>query len=375
MKFLIVTHAIHKVNKDKFYSYEPYVREMNLWGNYVDKIKIITPISNLLPTKIETAYSHNKILLEKIPNFNLLTLKNKLRTIIIIPIILIKIFKGMLWAEHIHLRCPGNIGFLGCILQLLFPNKPKTVKYAGNWDPKSKQPISYRIQKWIISNTFLTKNCKVLVYGEWVNQSKNIKPFFTASYLSKEIQEVENKKFNKEINFIYVGAFTIGKQPMLSIKVIETLASKGYNVTLHMYGNGELFEESKNYVVNNKLDKFIILYGNQSKNVVKEEYKKSHFLIFISKSEGWPKVVAEAMFWKCLPISTNVSCIEYMLDYGKRGSIVSPEIEKNQLVNIIIEYIKNENNYTNQVLEGQIWAHQFTLDKFELEIKEILING
>ena len=78
MKFLIVTHAIHKANKDKFYSYEPYVREMNLWGNYVDKIKIITPISNLKPESIEIAYSHNNINLEKVPSFDLLTLKNKL---------------------------------------------------------------------------------------------------------------------------------------------------------------------------------------------------------------------------------------------------------------------------------------------------------
>ena len=374
MKFLIVTHAIHKVNKDKFYSYEPYVREMNLWGNYVDKIKIITPISNLLPTKIETVYSHNNILLEKIPNFNLLTLKNKLRTIIIIPIILIKIFKGMLWAEHIHLRCPGNIGLLGCIIQILFPRKQKTVKYAGNWDPKSKQPISYRIQKWLISNTFLTKNCKVLVYGDWENQSKNIKPFFTASYLNKEIEILENKKLDKKNNFIYVGAFTKGKQPLLSIKIIEALVIKGYNVILHMYGNGELFNVCKNYIGENNLEKNIILHGNQPKNIVKEAYKRSHFLIFISKSEGWPKVVAEAMFWKCLPISSNVSCVKYMLGDGKRGTLVDKNVKVEELTDIIINYLNNEKVYIKQVNEAQKWSQSFTLDSFENEIKKLLVS-
>jgi hypothetical protein len=33
-----------------------------------------------------------------------------------------------------------------------FPNKPKTAKYAGNWDPKSKT-WTYMQQK-ILSNTF-----------------------------------------------------------------------------------------------------------------------------------------------------------------------------------------------------------------------------
>ena len=42
-------------------------------------------------------------------------------------------YKAMKWADHIHLRCPGNIGLLGCIVQIAFPKKVKTVKYAGNW--------------------------------------------------------------------------------------------------------------------------------------------------------------------------------------------------------------------------------------------------
>ena len=46
-----------------------------------------------------------------------------------IPVICIQIFKGMLWADHIHLRCPGNIALLGCFIQILFPFKPKTIIY------------------------------------------------------------------------------------------------------------------------------------------------------------------------------------------------------------------------------------------------------
>ena len=65
---------------------------------------------------------------------------------------------------------------------------------------------------------------------------------------------------------------------------------------------------------------------------MKKAFIEAHFLIFISKSEGWPKVVAEAMFWKCLPISTDVSCVAYMLDYGKRGTIVSPNVLIDDLV-------------------------------------------
>lgn len=92
----------------------------------------------------------------------------------------------MVQADYIHLRCPGNMG-LEALVQMLFPNKPKTAKYAGNWNPKSKQPWSYRLQKWILSYTFLTQNMQVLVYGEWSNQTKNSKLFFSDTYSEEEM--------------------------------------------------------------------------------------------------------------------------------------------------------------------------------------------
>lgn len=87
---------------------------------------------------------------------------------------------------------------LGCLVQIFFPKKIKTAKYAGNWDPEAKQPLSYRIQRWVLSNTFLTRNIQVLVYGEWKQQTKNIKPFFTATYSKSEI--IELKKGTIRVN-------------------------------------------------------------------------------------------------------------------------------------------------------------------------------
>ena len=136
--------------------------------------RIIAPISNESILPIEIPYNSNAIIFDEIPQFNILTFKNKLKSIFKIPIIIFRIFKACYWADHIHLRCPGNVGLLGCFVQIFFPFKKKTVKYAGNWDPKSKQPLTYRLQKWIVSNTFLTRNCKVLVYGESADQSNNI---------------------------------------------------------------------------------------------------------------------------------------------------------------------------------------------------------
>ena len=44
--------------------------------------------------------------------------------------------------------------------------------------PKSKQPWTYKLQKWILSNTFLTRNMQVLVYGEWESELQKYKTLF-----------------------------------------------------------------------------------------------------------------------------------------------------------------------------------------------------
>jgi glycosyltransferase involved in cell wall biosynthesis len=374
MKFTIITHAIHKQECDKVYAYDPYVREMNVWFKFVTDVRIVAPVLNEKYSSIESNYISKNIIIDKIPSINALTLLNIIKSIIKSPLIFCKIFKSMLWADHIHLRCPGNIGLLGCFIQIFFPSKQKTVKYAGNWDPSSKQPFSYQLQKWMLSNTFLTRNCKVLVYGKWENQTKNIIPFFTASYQKKEIIPIPNKKLSSKIRSIFVGAFSEGKQPMLSVKVIEKLRLENYQIQLDMYGEGPEFKKIKAYVSQRNLEGSVFLHGNQSKEVVKEAYQKSHFLIFISKSEGWPKVVAEAMFWGCLPISSKVSCVAKMLGNGSRGTVIAPNANSDQIVQILKRYIEHEDDYQQQVLNAKKWSQQYTLEKFEHEIKKLLLN-
>lgn len=372
MKFAIITHAVHKKVNNTLFAYEPYVREMNLWSKYVEKVKIISPISFENISTIEEKYQHKEVSFLKIPSFNIVTFSNMVKSIFVIPVILFRILKVMIWADHIHLRCPGNIGLLGCFVQILFPSKPKTVKYAGNWDPRSIQPFSYRLQKKIISNTFLTRNCKVLVYGEWKNQSKNIVPFFTASYYNNELEEIPKKNLNSLIKFIFVGTFSEGKQPLLSVKTIALLKSKKHNVQLDMYGNGVEFNKVKKYIRDNNLSDFVILHGNQPKEKIKKAYQKAHFLLFISKSEGWPKVVAEAMFWRCLPISSDVSCVRSMLDIGKRGVVLNANATISEIYEIVGHFMKNPEDYQKKALKAQEWSQTYTLDKFELQIKKLL---
>lgn len=370
----IITHVQHIKNKNHYYGYGPYIREMNIWLNHVDEVILVAPLIEDELNPIYEKYNHSNLHFYQVQEFTISSLSNIFKTLIRLPKVFFQVYKAMAQSDHIHLRCPGNIGLIGAIVQILFPNKQKTAKYAGNWDPKSKQPWSYRLQKWILSNTFLTKNMQVLVYGEWEGSSKNVKSFFTATYSELEVQnskfKIQDSKFAEPFRFIFVGTLSKGKQPLYAIKLVEEMHKKGKKVLLELYGEGILRKELEHYISQNNLEAIVFLKGNQNKETVLKGYQNSHFLILPSKSEGWPKVVAEAMFWGCVPIASPVSCVSYMMGNGSRGIVLQEEL--NQDVNQIKTVINNQELYQKMASEGQSWSRQFTTDKFEMEIKRLL---
>jgi glycosyltransferase involved in cell wall biosynthesis len=371
MKFAIITHVPHITEKNHYFAYSPYVLEMNIWAKYAEKVIIVAPVSKLEKTAIEIQYEHKNIELLAIENINLLSFKAILKAVIKIPKISWKIFKAMKQADHIHLRCPGNIGLFGCLVQMLFPHKPKTAKYAGNWDPESKQPWSYRLQKWILSNAFLTRNMQVLVYGEWGGSTKNIKPFFTATYSETDKVPIKALDLKRKINFVFVGALVSGKSPLYAIQLVESVCKKGYDVSLDLYGEGTERKALEHYIVSNGLEKIVNLKGNQNQKVVADAYQNSHFVLLPSRSEGWPKALAEGMFWGCIPIATPVSCVPFMLDYGERGVLLQMNLDQD--VQELETVLNNEMDFDTKRQKASDWSRKYTLDGFDSAIKKMLV--
>ncbi|SFC74503.1 Glycosyltransferase involved in cell wall bisynthesis [Zunongwangia mangrovi] len=369
MNFLIITHVPHSLKNNQYLGYAPYFREMNMWFKYVEKVKVVAPLQLHETSALVSAYKHSNLNFVEVPRFSIVSLKEKLLSILKLPLLIFQISKAMIWADHIHLRCPGNMGLLGCLVQIFFPSKAKTVKYAGNWEPNSKQPLSYKLQKWIVSNTLLSKNIKVLTYGKWPNQTKNIIPFFTASFSEVEIEEVE-KNFSGELKFLFVGSLVEGKQPLYAIRLVEKLKNSGRDVSLKIFGEGPLRPDLENYIQTMNLSTCITVCGGVPLDQLKDQYKRSHFSILPSKSEGWPKAVAEAMFFGCIPVATRVSCVPWMLENGKRGILLNEELEKD--LTKLNEVLENRGELQKMATEAMNWSQHYTVEYFEKEIKNLL---
>ena len=318
------------------------------------------------------AYTHEAIEVLPIPSIAFTSFARAVKSLFLIPLIVWQILKGMRRAEHIHLRCPGNIGLLGVLMQFWFPKKKKTAKYAGNWDPEAKQPLSYRIQKILLASPFFSRNMTVLVYGDWPGQSSNVCSFFTATYTENQKPEgLARKTFKEPYQALFVGSLSVGKRPMYAVNLIQSLRESGINIFLKLYGTGAEVSSLANYITSHKLDAYITLEGVATAEEMIAIYKKSDLLLLPSKSEGWPKVVAEAMFWGVVPVVTPVSCVPWMLESGDRGLLLSLELEKD--TRAIRTQLLSSSDFIEKSEKAQLWSRAYTLDTFEASIKELLL--
>lgn len=370
MTFVIITHVPHTLQNKQYYAYAPYVREMNVWLQYVEELILVAPEVVNPVSAIDSVYEHKKIQFLPIASFDVLSLQSILRSVFTIPGICWRIFLAMRSADHIHLRCPGNIGLLGCFIQILFPNTPKTAKYAGNWDPASKQPWTYKLQQWILNNSFLTRNMQVLVYGQWEATSNNILPFFTATYAESDKVPLVPLHTNTPIDFIFVGALVSGKNPLYAIQLVEWLSVKGFDVRLHLYGEGVERVTLEAYIQEQQLESIVFLMGNKNLETLKAAYQKSHFVVLPSESEGWPKAIAEGMFWGCVPVATSVSCVPFMLDYGERGILLEMDVAQDSAS--IATILRDEVDFNSKRTAASNWSRGYTLEVFEEGIRGVL---
>lgn len=212
-----------------------------------------------------------------------------------------------------------------------------------------------------------------MVYGDWKEKSKNIYPFFTASYTNEkkvavELRSVESE--SQEIKLLFVGTLTMNKRPLETIETLESLIAKGVRASLDMIGDGAQRAELEKYVQSKGLQNVVRFQGKQNQDDVIGFFRSAHFLVFLSQSEGWPKVVAEAMWWGCLPITTSVSCVSQMVGNMERGILIEPDPEI--VADKIMDLIDNPVLYQKMCQSAMDWSREYTLERFENEIVKLL---
>ena len=113
----------------------------------------------------------------------------------------------------------------------------------------------------------------------------------------------------------------------------------------------------------------IIFHGFLEKDAISSIYSKCDFIILPSKSEGFPKVIGEAMNYGCIPIVSDVSCISQYIQNGVNGFLIKPITSKEIIKNIQLA-IKLKDNEKEKIKKYNFeLAEKFTYEYYKHRIK------
>jgi len=274
--------------------------------------------------------------------------------------------------DVIHVRCPANLSMLA-LFYLTFRIKPprRWVKFAGNWSPPQPDFWSYRLQRWLLVHKW--PRSLVTVNGKWPMQQQHILSFLNPCLTSNEIESmdhvVKDKQMELPLELLFVGRLEDEKGAGRCLEIIRQLVVERVNIRLTLVGDGPDRSSYEVWVQSNELSDYVKFAGWVPRNKMGEYYSKAHLMIHPSdSSEGWPKVLSEAMAYGVVPLAGAVSSIPQVLNEFHVGTALPPK-DVDTFIAAIREYMSNPDRWKRESQAGKDAAIHFTYEAYLNQLK------
>jgi glycosyltransferase involved in cell wall biosynthesis len=308
-KLVIISHTPHyRSAAGKVVGWGPTINELNYLAPYFDKLVHVAPLHPEPAPPSSGVYTQPNIEFVAIPPSGGDSLLSKLNVLLKIPVIIQTASKQLRDADYVQLRVPTGIAnfLLPYISWFIKRSFVFWVKYAGNWDEQNP-PVGYRFQRWFLVKNFA--RCRVTINGRWPGQKPHMFSFENPCLTEADIQKGETlkKDFNGgNYTICFVGALTDDKGVPHIIEMLNDKKTRQQISKFYFVGDGP---KQSTYAKMLNDTNGIEFLGFRDKQGVHDILGRSHFIVLPSKSEGFPKVIAEAACYGCIAVVSDVSCI------------------------------------------------------------------
>lgn len=375
MKLAIISHTQHYKNDNgTIFGWGPTVNELNHLLEVFDVIYHVAMLYPGSPPASSQAYSSDRIIFVPIPTLGGQTLTDKFQIIWNAAAVLKIVNSTLRMVDYFQLRTPTGIGVFLIPYLTLFVQKNGWYKYAGNWNQK-KPPLGYAIQRTMLKY----QGRKVTINGRWPNQPHHCLTFENPCLTLSDIHEgnliINEKSIEDKLHICYVGRLEKPKGVEHIIKSIGllSLVDKQKIEAVHLVGDGADMAYFKTIAKETGVN--FIFHGFLSRKSVFDIYKKSQvFLMPTTASEGFPKVIAEAMNFGCVPVVSMVSSISQYVKHLETGFCIE---EVNHLeISDALRGVFNLKNIDYQLMlsKQRVLVENFTFAYYNQRIKSELLD-
>ena len=374
MRLLVISHTPHYYRQGQLVGWGPTVRELDVLSSLCTELVHLAPLHDEPAPASALPYTSPRVRVESVPAVGGPSLRDKWQIVRLIPPYLRTMRTVLAGADAVQVRCPANISLVA-ILYLTLRRQPtiRWVKYAGNWQPEQPDPLSYRFQRWWLRRGW--QGGVVTINGRWPNQSPHIHSFHNPSLTQAEQKAAGHEGIRKTLSMplclLFVGALSKAKGVPQVLQIARQLYQRNIPFTLHLLGDGPKRQAFEAESHRNGLETAVNFHGWLPKVALAAYYAQAHFLLLPSHTEGWPKVLSEAMAYGVVPLASNISSISQILAEIGSGK-THPAHDVAAFTRSICDYLESPGQWQQESLAGRQAAYRFTYEAHLQAVTDLL---
>ncbi|MGR7811990.1 glycosyltransferase [Lacinutrix undariae] len=325
MKLAIISHTAHyKTTNGTIVGWSPTVNEINHLLAVFDTIYHVAMLHEGDAPASALAYASDQVVFVPLPPSGGRTVLSKFDTLFKAPKVLKTVSETLRKVDCFQLRTPTGIGVYLIPYLSFFSQKKGWYKYAGNWN-QAQAPLGYALQRFMLRHQKRT----VTINGQWETQPKHSltfeNPCLTVADVAEGQELIGTRMLPKSWTFCYAGRLEDEKGVGRIIAAFTALSTveKSQVKAVHLVGNGADMARYQRLAASSGV--CIIFHGFLSRTAVFDVYRESDvFIMPTTASEGFPKVIAEAMNFGCIPMVSDVSAIVQYVKPHVNGFVIDP---------------------------------------------------
>ncbi|MEL7060185.1 MAG: glycosyltransferase [Acidobacteriota bacterium] len=315
MRLLVVSHTEHyRDDNGGVVGWGATVRELSQLARLFDELVHLAPLHDSPAPASALPYADPRVRFEPLRPTGGRRLREKLGAAWAAPAFWQRLSSLAAGADLIHVRAPANVAALA-MLRLALRRRPAPwwAKYAGNWRPEPGTDfVSFRLQRRFLARRW--PGLAVTVNGAWPNQPSHVRTFdnpcLDASEVATARAATTEKRLDAPLRLLYVGVLSAAKGAGRALDIAARLeARRPGSVQLELIGDGPERPAMESQATRLGLADRAIFHGWQPRPQLGAHYAAAHVLLLPSRSEGWPKVLSEAMAYGTVPVASDVSAI------------------------------------------------------------------
>ena len=345
----------------------PNVRELDQLASLFDEVRHVAPLYHeRAPASALPSRRTDRVRLHPVVPAGGRTLWAKLQVLARYPSWRRSIRREVAGADLVHVRCPSNISLLA--LGLFAPRRrrvPLWLKYGGNWRPSGPEPWTYRLQRAVLRRGL--PGARVTVNGDWPDEPDHVIAFRNPTLTPEELERgraaADDKTLTIPVRLVFVGRLDRAKGANSSIEILARLRERDRAAHLDVVGDGPQLGAMKEAATEHGIEEAVTFHGWLPRPALEPIYAASHLLLLPSDSEGFPKVLSEAMAFGVVPLAGAVSAIPQALAELGTGRAIPPA-DIDGFADAVEAYLDEPATWTEASRNGVEGADAFAYDGY-----------